>query len=840
MRDRMGDRATSGGSKGYKPLKAQVEQLKKAIRLANAGALKAAEKECQVMELEVSKLITSQQKKLSDEIALSLVFQTEGERCEEQLKQLEEESAGHSVNRKTKAAMKDLREVHDKCSKWLFLWNAAKSWMKEDDTAKTGDMVSIMASVKQLKEENKKLEDQMRTLTTKTEETATLSTPKIYPWATLMPSAPPPPYVMPVMTLDGGQVRGPEGQTGTVLGGVVNVDYTSRHTGSQEEEVRAGVRQPFSESGRLEASAADEGPTSPQKGIMGDGLTPSEERVVEQPRQDRQVEGMHTREEVRSITELGARPKHKGSPGPQKEGQAQMRGSGGAEKTSDQERWEGEVHGHMYEEPEALKQVFSTLEMMGRTIFKGRSKDKIEDEVSWSDEEEDGDEGEVAKGGEVESDPGPSITLRSREVRKDEGGKQKQATAGRRRSMFEQSKGKTQVGKNRKVIFDRGVQEGQLNLPLMSGPCGEPVYRAYKIRDLEALVKQLPPITEGGASWLRKLTALTEAEELALGDFRGVAGRCLLGGGLADVEGLARTTTYAHDLPLSEVQSALFNAVREKYPTRNTGTIPKIIWDPKDTPGEFLAKAKEQWLMETGIHPGKEGESRAWFRSAVLAGLPKQVTADLEKNPDFAVADSAQWERHVVHRLQQEQDSVNKQKKELEEAQTQLIRLQLGEARDKLNNKKKEPKEPTKTVMVARPGADPVPDWPDLDPNLYPDDRWPVNAPGRRRPAGNWGTGGSQRGRGGSGRSGLRARPLGSPFNHVSGGSCFTCGAEGHWARDCPERSNYYPRRGYQPQARGNIRRGAAHRGAHQAPNPSAAPVAQYPVADWGWDGEQY
>ncbi|KAL3992501.1 P-type Ca2+ transporter type 2A [Sarotherodon galilaeus] len=836
----MADRATSGEIKGYKPLKAQVEQLKKAIRLANTGASKAAEKECQVMELEVSKLITSQQKKLSDEIALSLVFQTEGERCEGQLKQLEEESAGHSVNRKTNAAMKDLREAHDKCCKWLFLWNAAKSWMKEDDMAKAGDMVSIMASVKQLKEENKKLEDQMRDLTTKTEETARLSTPKIYPWATLKPSAPPPPYVMPVMTLDGGQVRGPEGQRGTVLGGVVNVDYTSGPIGSQEEEARAGGRQPFSEGGRLEASAADEGPTSPQRGLMSDELTPTEEHLVEQSRQDRGAEVTHTQEEVRPMTELGARPKHKGPPGLGKEGQAQMRRSGGAEKTPAWERWEGEVQGRMHEEPEALLKVFSTLDMVRRTILQGRSKDKIEYEASWSGEEEEGDEEDAGEDGGVESDPGPSITLRNREVKKDEGGKKKQETVGGRRSVFGQSKGKTQVTKNRKVILDRGLQDGPLNLPLMSGSCGEPVYRAYKVRDLEALVKQLPPITEGGASWLRKLTTLTEGEELAIGDFRAIGGRCMLGGGLADVEGLARTTRYANDLPLCEVQSALSNAVREKYPTRNTGAIPKIIWDPKDTPGEFLAKAKEQWLTETGIHPGKEGESRAWFRSAVLAGLPKQVTADLEKNPDFAVADSMQWERHVVHRLQLEQDQVNKQKKELEEAQATLIKLQLGEARDKLNNKKKELKEPTKTVMVARPEADPVPDWPDLDPNLYPDDRWPVNEPRQRRPAGNWGTGGPQRGRGGSGRGGLRARPLGSQPNSDSWNCCFICGAEGHWSRHCPEKPRNYPRQGYPPQARGNNRGGAAYRGTHQAPNPSAAPVAQYPVADWGWDGEQY
>ncbi|KAL3987807.1 F-box and leucine-rich repeat protein 13 [Sarotherodon galilaeus] len=168
---------------------------------------------------------------------------------------------------------------------------------------------------------------------------------------------------------------------------------------------------------------------------MSDELTPTGEHLVEQSRQDREAEVTQTTEEVRLMTELGARPKHKGPPGLGKEGQAQMRRSGGAEKTPAWERWEGEVHGRMHEEPEALLKVFSTLDMVRRTILKGRSKDKIEYEVSWSGEEEEGDEEEAGEDGGVESDPGPSITLRNREVKKDEGGKKKQETAGGRRSV---------------------------------------------------------------------------------------------------------------------------------------------------------------------------------------------------------------------------------------------------------------------------------------------------------------------------------------------------------------------------------------------------------------------
>lgn len=61
---------------------------------------------------------------------------------------------------------------------------------------------------------------------------------------------------------------------------------------------------------------------------------------------------------------------------------------------------------------------------------------------------------------------------------------------------------------------------------------------------------------------------------------------------------------------------------------------------------------------------------------------------------------------------------------------------------------------------------------------------------------------------------------------------CYRCGEQGHWARQCRkviQQEQYYP-----TQARGAQRMG------YQAPNPGMAPVAQYPVADWGWGEEQY
>lgn len=104
----------------------------------------------------------------------------------------------------------------------------------------------------------------------------------------------------------------------------------------------------------------------------------------------------------------------------------------------------------------------------------------------------------------------------------------------------------------------------------------------------------------------------------------------MLGGGLADVEEIAKTTAYPNDMPYNRVEDKLADAVREKYMTPNFSSIPKITWDPKYTPREFLERAKEQWMSQTAIHPGQEGEHRAWFRAAVLKGLPDKVTTDLE------------------------------------------------------------------------------------------------------------------------------------------------------------------------------------------------------------------
>lgn len=113
--------------------------------------------------------------------SLHLVFKNEDEKCEKRLKQLHEEALGQSVNRKTKGEMKTLKEKHGKCCKWMIMCQGIASWLKEyveksepspeqeEKKEVKGDVVSMLKSLHYLQQENKKLEGQIQTLTTKKE-----------------------------------------------------------------------------------------------------------------------------------------------------------------------------------------------------------------------------------------------------------------------------------------------------------------------------------------------------------------------------------------------------------------------------------------------------------------------------------------------------------------------------------------------------------------------------------------------------------------------------------------------------------------------------------------------
>ena len=252
-----------------------------------------------------------------------------------------------------------------------------------------------------------------------------------------------------------------------------------------------------------------------------------------------------------------------------------------------------------------------------------------------------------------------------------------------------------------------------------------------------------------------------------------------------EIEQEAKTHRLDDNTPFLHVVDDIGQALRNKYPLPNTAAVPKMKWDSEQNPREYLDKCKDMWTQQTGCHPGKPGVQQEWYRQAILEGIPETVKNAMKDNPDMAGCDSHTWEKHLIHHLTRALDKVQEEKATIKDLQSQLLKLQLGEARQKVNEAKKKDVKNNK-VMVAAATSD--------TPNTFPIPLWEREPTRRERegrdPPPSWlssvmyqgGYGrGSSGGRGGFGRGGFG----GGPCQQREEG-CYICGDPNHWCKSCP------------------------------------------------------
>ncbi|XP_056886022.1 uncharacterized protein LOC130524190 [Takifugu flavidus] len=235
----------------------------------------------------------------------------------------------------------------------------------------------------------------------------------------------------------------------------------------------------------------------------------------------------------------------------------------------------------------------------------------------------------------------------------------------------------------------------QLQAPLIQKRGGqEPVYIPFAITDINCLVDKMPPPAEGGGKWMSRLFSLTQSMQLVMGDFRGILGRQVSLWDLDKVEVAAGIKDRPNAARFGPCATRVGEAMRQVFPI-SPGAMQNLRfkWEESESAHGFLTRCKEEWMCATGCHPGSDNLHTTLFHQAIILGLPQLVKEAMEGNPDLPGSTADVWERHLSHHINTFKAKQQGKKEEVMTAQEQLLKIQLDEALKKLNDKQKEEKQ---------------------------------------------------------------------------------------------------------------------------------------------------
>ena len=307
-------------------------------------------------------------------------------------------------------------------------------------------------------------------------------------------------------------------------------------------------------------------------------------------------------------------------------------------------------------------------------------------------------------------------------------------------------------------------------------------YKPWQSTDMSNILEKLPTLQDGAYPWISKLEEITVGTHLAMGDVKRLLANLLGITGMDEIlqkAGLDRYVgTAANDSELfAASRGQVCRALKDTFPTNVHPD--NIFIEPlgqEENPRAYVSRVHQVWRNVTGNDPNLNQMEQSILRTRIQKGLPLPVRSKLAEVVGLGSMAKGVYTDHIAHQVELYRKKERDQKDQDQETLRKLNQIQL------MDNKRMEKKQAL--VMQNQAPLNQLVPQPQPQPNQvqlqsfqpppmvpvvsYPQPAFDQAQPWRGRDQRNFGRGGRF-----------------NPNFQQQSNECYTCGQQGHFAREC-------------------------------------------------------